>query len=762
MKSKTNLFLIIGLLLMPLGFASCEDDFDEHYDTPSWLKGSAYEVLEKEGNYTSFLKGVDLTNFKPIVNGKSILTVMAPDDAAFSTYLKGEGYNTIEEMYNANPEAVKKLIGFHLMYYAFDWNNLVNFRPDEGDGATEEEMNVAAGYYYKHRTKSSDDMTIEYDAVLGDSVQVYHFERFLPVFSSKLFETKGIDAKYNYEYFYPNTTWTGGSYSADLNGGFNVSNASVSDANSVVTDNGYLYHISQVLKPLETIYTELKTRDKYSRFFELYDSYSTYDLNTELTQDFGNGEDVYLHSHGSLPPIAYEWPTSNYLFMSQLSRESYNVFAPSNAALDKFFADYWTQGGYTSLSDLDALILYYFIAQSFSQENFIVFPEEIKNGKVLTSYSTVINIDPDEVDDRIMCANGTLYGMDEMKAPAIFSSVIGPAFKDKRYLPFLYALSGSDLILSLSSSNSEFVVLLPDTAQFTTSEMRLQTFPTGTVLQKWDDEAGAFVEMGAGQMQDIVNMHVCSGVSELKKEGVQVLETNVAFNYWFVKDGKITTNVLFNQYLDPAFTGDPFVDLPEETNNDVAWDNGRAYSYKQEGIFEADGGDGLAYALAICNDKNYPYYLFSQLLQKAGLVDGSKLTCIMQDSRFFTFIPTNEAIKNHIAEIPGASGLKVSDAYELSGTVSTTNKARLANYLRAHFVTSDLNTFTTYPYIGSGLQGDFDTYGTEKIRLIDNGSVLSVGFVEGEKSAIDVVDTYFYLPFAYKDGCFHLLNDVIL
>ena len=78
----------------------------------------------------------------------------------------------------------------------------------------------------------------------------------MPVFSHHIFASKGIDAKKNYEFFYPNSTWTG-------DNGFNVSNASVKEY-QIITNNGYIYNVDRVLEPLETIYDVLKKKSDYS------------------------------------------------------------------------------------------------------------------------------------------------------------------------------------------------------------------------------------------------------------------------------------------------------------------------------------------------------------------------------------------------------------------------------------------------------------------------------------------------------------------
>ena len=250
----------MACILLASSFAvSCHDIADDdHYKAPDWLKGNAWQVLESEGNHATFLKAIDLAGYKPIVNGQSVLTVMAPDDAAWQQFLQQKGYSSVEDMYAKDPAYLKKTVGYHLMYYAYDWSKLVNFRPNEGDGATAEQKQVDAGLYYKHRTRSMDDMEQMRGKLNGvdTTVTVYHYERYLPVLSYMLFNSKGIDAKTNYEYFFKEGEWTGGS------NGFNVANASVTDNEAVITDNGYLYHVNKVVSPLETIYKTLKRGGK--------------------------------------------------------------------------------------------------------------------------------------------------------------------------------------------------------------------------------------------------------------------------------------------------------------------------------------------------------------------------------------------------------------------------------------------------------------------------------------------------------------------
>ncbi|MBD5321225.1 MAG: hypothetical protein HDS01_00445 [Bacteroides sp.] len=767
-RIKCSSLLMAVLLALCAGMTSCKDDdlaSDDHYKIPDWLKGNAYEVMQNDGNHTIFLRAIDLSDYREIVAGKSILTVVAPSDAAFRQYLSEKGYSSIDDLDAQDHDYLNKLVGYHLMYYAFDWNKMVNFRPSEGDGASEGSLNVMAGYWYKHRTHASDPIETRMAVIGGgdpQQIKVYHNELYLPVLSNRLFETRGIDAAYNYNYFFPDTEW-GTSTGA---GTFNIANAKV-EGGAIVTDNGYLYNVDHVVEPLNTIYNEMALNPNYSKFLSIYDRYATYQsVSDEVRSSLGY--DAYLLSHGDLPNIAWEWPTQDWRMMSLLERQGYNVFAPSNTAIDEFFHNFWTaESGYSSVDDLDPLILQYFVKQSFGDVMDIVFPEEIKRGEIMTTYGTAIDIDPDQVTDRKLCANGVFYGMDHMEMPAIFSSVAGPAFKDTNFKWYLYALDASKTMLNLASKNSDFVTLIPSNEQLSNCDPEIQLSEnslSGNELLQWNDLDAVFSPMSSSALKNITDMHVAQNVKELKTTGTQVIPTNAAYNYWFVRDGRITTNALFNQQLSVGYTGDPFVNFSPILNDGHAWNNGSSYSYDARAIFEQAKGDGLGHYLAVGNDPNYEYYMFSQLLIKSGLVANDKLSTTIvpsESSRFILFAPTNEVLVQALADkaIPGASTLSVKNG-QVSGTLSSTNKATLAAYLSQYFLSSEMNSFSDYPFPGSSCQGEFITLvNGEKLSIYDNGGALSIGYPG--KTPVKVSAKYGYLPFAFSDGCLHFIDGIL-
>jgi len=755
MKRTKSLTKILSVVMLVLVLFSCENEMDKHYAAPDWLKGSAWEVLESRGNYSIFLEGAELGGFKPILEGKSLVTVMAPDDEAFATYFTKAGKGSIEDFTVAE---LQKLIGFHIMYYSYSQAKLVNFRPGQGDGATEDEKAVGAGLYYKHRTRSYEAPTLETDNTTGDEVMVYHNEAMLPVFSYRMFDTKKIDATYNYEYFYSGSTWTGDQ-------GFNVSNASV-DEYELVADNGYLYMVDRVVEPLNTIYNELKSRPDYSTYLDLYNTYEYYELDETLTTDFGNGTDLYLHLHESpLADIALEWPSSNYRNIYTNSALAYSTFAPSNSAFDQFMVDYWGPGGYNDLSDVNSIAIRYLIQNSYYAQS-IVFPEEIKNGDIINSFDAVIDFDVDAVpaENRAVCQNGVFYGLDELEPPGMFKSVTGPAFRNKDLSWYLYMLDATNLLVGLSSNEASFTVLIPDTVQMEAGEITLNDG------ELWSSDGGDLAPMSSASMTETVNLHTVTGNQTLSTSGTQVLRTNVPYSYWFLKDGQITTSVLFNSYFENPGSTVEFYDLIETDYNGSGWSNGKAYRYSSPEIFRPVLSTASAeYRLAITSDATYPYQKFSQLLRDAGVVNVTAGTISfldlirIGDQHFVVFVPTNEAIGAAIADskIPGV---------DPDGTVS--DKDALANYLRCYFVPAEENGLTTYPYLGSGVNGDYSNVRSflsggniaSSLSISDDGTKLSVQLNDGSfgtGTKVDVVPDFYYFPFSYGDGGVHYINGVL-
>lgn len=786
MKKQLRIKSLLGLMLMPLLLTSCLGDLADYYKEPEWLKGSIYEVLQEKGNYDLFLQGIDRAGYEPMVNGKSILTVMAPNDSSLTAYLQ-ENYGSGTTIENLPVPELRKLIGFHILYYAFNKNMLINFRPNEGDAATKDQKMINAGMYYKFRTNSQDSISLEMDTA-GNEVSVFHQERFLPVFSYRMFQTKQIDAKTNYEYFFPNTTWK------DVSG-FNVSNAGVNEY-AVIADNGYVYPVDQALKPLETIYKELSLNSDYSDFLKLYDQYDYYQIENALTLEYGNGKNLYQHYHTSpLANIALEWPVTDYKQVSDLAFTSYSVFAPSNNALKDFFIDYWKVGGYDSLYEVSTKSIQYLLHNSFYSKS-VVFPEEITKGLIENSYGTIIKFDVNAVPqaNRKMCVNGSLYGCDVLTPPAMFGSVTGPAFQYKKFSYFLKMLTTADLVLTLSSDATKYITLYPSNEVMNSSGitmnasetlMRGTTAINGSAQQSYvyghvislDGVTGSYTSLPSGASS---GNHV-----------LRTLSPNMVL-YWYMHDGKLTNSVKFNELMyDPNLTEDDvFCDLePLEFRN--GWTNGKAYAYSNpKKSFLLEGTlDNAVYPkfvpmmLSNRNDASKMFYGFIQLLNKADMTDTETQSINVMVESCLMFVPSTTSIKQAIVDgrIPGISATTAVTDVNFFTNCTVSNLEELQYYMKQYFIPLSTATMSNFPYVGwnetttGGLMtlqaydqtdesGKVTTF-TTRVNVTDTGSKISVqlmdenGLLKG--NLVDVVGTFHYFPFIFNDGCVHFLEEVL-
>lgn len=796
MKSFRTLRTAFGFFLgAALFFSSCQEDkMKEYFEEPSWLRGSIYDELKSSGDYTIFLAGIKRGGYDPIVKGKSILTVMAPDDEAMTAYLnKHYPGETIESL---PVDEVKKLIGNHLLYYSFDKNKLVNFRPIEGDGATEEDKLSNAGLYYKFRSHSQDPVTQEVDTA-GNLVNVYHLERYVPVFSYMMFQTKQIDAKKNYEYFYPETGWKG----AD---GFNVANAAVEpDGYAIPTSNGYIYRITDVLEPLNTIYKELEDAGKYTRFLELLDRYEYYQKDEDLTKEYGNGKDLYQHYHSPMPNLACEWPTTSYLNVAINSWGAYTVFAPTDNAFMDFFNDYWKSTpevpNYDELAEVPDASIQALLLNSLYGSS-IVFPEEIEKGLIENNDGFVIKIDTGKVaqEDRIICLNGVLYGCEYLTPPAQFYSVTGPAYQYKKFSNFVTMLNSSGMISSLCSDAVRYIALYPSNqameknAGITYNEAKkalvTTTSPNG---------------ISGGVMSDYVYAHIAQPMdgdcvlpenSDKVKVFANVSPTRKL--YWYVKDGRITNSIKFNDMLKTAentYTEEnifcDFTALEYRDEGPDGWMNGRCYEI--DGFFEGsyDNSANIQFVSTMWkyqHDATTQFYAWMKLLDKASFIDRNTHAVTFMSENCLMLVPTTDKLEQAIVDgkVPGitANGASVGDA-AFFDNCEITDAAALEYYVKQYFIPLSTAVMSNYPYVGWGEQTQevgglitmqslevFDDEGkstitTTNLNIFDDGSKLSVQVIAPEGAAarpvVDVVPDYYYLPFIYDDGCVHIIDGVL-
>jgi len=768
------LLLSAAFLLFAPG---CDDKLEEHYEPLPDQKGNSWDILAADGNYSMFLQAVDRAGFKPYLYGKGITTTLAPDNDAMNDYLQEHDYASVDMIPDAE---LKELIGYHLLYYSYNKSKMENFRP-EGQVATNMDTAMMAdkGLYYKFRSHSSAPVSKAVHPTTGKEITIYHLERFVPVFSHLFFKTKGIEAKSNYEYFYPGSSWTG----AD---GFNVAGATVEEY-AVPTSNGYIYKINKVLEPEETLHGHMMEHPEYSRFLSFYDRFSEYIYDATLTADYGDAlgaDSLFVHSHAEpLAPIALDWPTTDFVRLDTLAYKAYSLFAPTNQALDDFFASYWAGNGYAGLESLDRLVVQYLLAECVYGGS-IIFPEEITTGKVLNRWGMKYNFNPEEIEDRTICTNGAFYGVGSFQAPRLFDAVTGPAFANREYLPFLYALHADESTLAaLASDKLTYTMLMPSKEAFAMEDIHLMEYANGNSLQTVEPD-GTATSLSNSALSEIVSTHYAIGEYDLKAEGTQVVPLAKAYRYWFVRDGEITYSSRFNQLLEPVekeeYKVNPFTPVSEVLRSDESeWGNGKVYTYDPTILKGLLGTsiieDNLQKRLAVCNDDRYPYYVFSKLLAAAGMVEGNNVSLFEGAGRYIAFIPSNDVLYEALSRrnVPGVLAYR-KGANGLTLTVRYPEE--LQSFVKSFFV--DAAAISTCPYIGSEMKSgeyyslalleDDGTNTNNKVPkrstllYTDDGNGLSIALKDGENTTpCRVVEDYGYLPFCFADGSMHIIDGLL-
>jgi hypothetical protein len=221
---RTLIFWIVLLVLL----GACEKQFDEYYKVPDDLIGTILDVLKEDGRYSLFIKAVELAEFDDVLGKTGNFTVFAPDDDAFTAFFNETGYGSLEEI---PEEELRGIVFYHIVFWAYSKYMLLY-----GLNVQDAEIDYSA-LAFKQPTRYIPPVTKEYDT-LGREYDVYHETKFVPVYSSELFNELDLDASPNYEFLYPDSPFTG----------FHVDRAEVTEYD-VPAQNGWIHRINRVLIP---------------------------------------------------------------------------------------------------------------------------------------------------------------------------------------------------------------------------------------------------------------------------------------------------------------------------------------------------------------------------------------------------------------------------------------------------------------------------------------------------------------------------------
>lgn len=737
MKKWYPLLLSIFIL-----FTSCVSELDKYYEVPDWLKGDSWKVMESRGNFKLFMSAIELSSYKELVQGKGIITVMAPTDSAFQAYLQKHNYTSVHDIPQAT---LDQLIGYHIIQYSYNKDALIDYKP-YGTGTE----NSIGGEYYKFRTYSREGITTETDPVLGKTYKVIHTDRLLPVFSYKLFEGNQIDAKSNYEFLFPGSKWTGA-------GGFNVCDASVLEYTRA-TDNGFVYTINKVIEPLNTIYQNLVADNDYSSFINMYERFKTYTYDAVATNNYGEGDSLFVKMYGGvLPTISSEWNSTSFS-ATNTTNFAYNVLAPRNDAMQTFFNKYWAPY-YNSLGDVrfEPLLA---VLQNHVNTGTLLFPEQIESGVIKSPWGTAITFDRSKVAKRQLCVNGSIYGLSDVIVPPMFTKVTGPVYRDPKYTMILDMMINGSLIPTLISNSVSFKVFYPSDSlliKHTTVEGKSLYYADefaakyGYQFVKIDGDGGP-TPMSSSMKRSLGGSHVATELIT-SRGNESIYRTLTAFSYLYIKGPKVYSSGLYNQAVN--YNDDK---APTFTKIDGDWGNGEAYALSDNASSSALVPESSQFKYFIPDGPATPADLnmFVKMAGLAGMQQTTPIYDFLMGERFILLVPPANDLVAYL----------VSKGYiaESAGVYTAVNKAGLASYLKTYFIKVNASKLLDYPFPGARVQGNIETFAYKadgftpvSIKLTDMSSYLGITDPKGNSLKITS-----YFPRIYADGAIYNIDQLLI
>ncbi len=629
-------FLLLAILLLITG---CEKKFDEYYKVPGDLIGTILDVLEEDGNYTQFIKAVQLVGYDDILGKTGNFTVFAPDDIAFAEFLKEEGYSSIEDIPG---EELNGIVYYHIVFWAYS-----KFMLLYGLGIQDADVDYSA-LNFKQISKYVPPYTLEYDTI-GRKFNVYHEAKFIPVYSNEFFYELDLNASANYSFLYPGSNFSG----------FQVDRAEVVEAD-VPAQNGWIHKINRVLIPPDTHDQILAKKPEFSVFKELIDRnvFYQFDYNYTTSQD-NNGDinedgvldSVFLKMNSLFPPGSSP-ATEN---VGNNGRQNVlTLFAPTNDALQSFFSNHTR--GYSSISQIGKYWMNWYLSHYIGLN---YWPSEYssltKNWKMKLATSMVdCNITDGDIYYQQMASNGPFCGIKKYLLPKIFESVAGPIFGDKDYEWFSEMLVYYMSDRMLNEDNLEFTLFAPSNSAISAAGYSFRNGLGGWGLySKFDPLSPIHRETAT----DIVKTHIVFGqLSEDDFEPGTFIETSQHTYIGVRQNGIYSGGDLTLSNLGS----------PEEVS-------GKGTIYKIDRMLVSPNNSIFD---IISNSSVYPQYQkFYQLCYQSGLflLDENQyplsLNNLSVGAYYTCFIPTNEAL----------------DAGMKNGTVPV-DADSLQQFIRYHFV----------------------------------------------------------------------------
>lgn len=513
-----NLAVIFFLFLT---LAGCRKKaWDEFYGRPDSLEPPIYQILTAKGNFINLLAAVDKAGYKATLSAAGSWTFFAPNDSAFTVYFKEKGISGIDQL---DSNACRQIVTYCLVYNAFEKERL-------GDFQSTTTIGWVANQAFKRRTAN---YTSVYDTkdTSGNSIKVINSNRngsanyvdadnnnkYIPYFVDNFMAIKGIGAA-DYNYFYPNTQYTG----------FNVVDAIVTEKN-IAAENGIIHVVNKVISSLPSIDEYIGSKPEYSEFKKLFDRYLiSYVRNEGVTAKYNlinkTSASVFTKLYNS--SLAFSLNNENFLKQQDNDGQqgTYSIFVPTNAALTEYVNRVLLEN-YKKLDDMPSAIIYDFINAHMWQN--AVWPSKFNSTYNFVNEEARFNAATDVVDKK-MLSNGIFYGTRKVQEANVFTSVYGKPYLDPNY-SMMISLLNLELKGQVSNIYRNYTLFMISNDMFNAAGYFRDATVSNTATDQWRfiPKAGSTLLANYGastrvRLQRIINLHVVPNriLNNLSSEGV--------------------------------------------------------------------------------------------------------------------------------------------------------------------------------------------------------------------------------------------------
>lgn len=423
-------FLIVCLTFIFLLAGCRKKEFDEFYGRPETLADPIYQQLQQRGNFTKFLDCVDKSGYKETLSAAGSWTVFAPTDAAFTAYMTENNVSTI------SVELATAIVRYAMTYDGEKIERL-------SDNLTARGFVKNAGF--RRRTVYYDFV---YDGVndQGTAIKVIAQNRNaipylstdfnnknIPYFLAPFMTFAGITAM-DYNYFYPNSVYTGK----------NVGAAQITEQD-IVAENGVIHITDKVNTPPQSIDQFINTKPQYSLFKSLLDKYVTYNENADITKRYqiltGKADIVYAKNYSN----TLGFSPNNENFLKEDANDAqigmYTIFAPNDVAVEayskvllKYYAKSVLKPGtfraqLNELSNIRPDIIRDFINSHMYRT--AVWPSKFNAANSFLGEPSKLTLA--NVVEKQFLSNGLLYGVSTAQNANAFATVYGKINLDPDY-----------------------------------------------------------------------------------------------------------------------------------------------------------------------------------------------------------------------------------------------------------------------------------------------------------------------------------------